>query len=269
MERESAMSALTYIHANGIATITFHNPPQNRLSNAVQLEFRDAITDITARDDTRVIYVKSEGPDFSFGADITPWPTLTREQTRDLMGTGLRLSNAFADLPVPIVMAVQGHCMGGGFELALRSDIIIAADNAKFGHSEATIGVFTFLGGVQRVAERVGRTRAIQWALTAELVDAPHAHEIGLINEVVPLDELESAAQAWVKKLASGATLSHAAHKKLLRAWSTGGIQGADELMPDMAAEIMRSEDVQGSLVGAIEAARAGRPRPAYPFRGR
>lgn len=263
------MSALNYVHANGIATITLHNPPQNRLNNEMQLKFKDAIADIAARDDTRAIYVKSEGPDFSHGADITPWPTLTKEQTHGLMANGLRLSNAFADLPVPIIVAVQGHCTGGGFELALRSDIIIAADNASFGHSEATIGVFTFLGGVQRVAERVGRTRAMQWALTAELVDAQRAHEIGLINEVVPLGELESSARAWVDTLAGGATLSHAAHKKLLRAWSTGGIQDADELMPDMAAAIMHSEDARGSFKGAIEALKAGRPRPAYPFRGR
>jgi len=263
------MSLLEYTHENGVATITFNNPPQNRLANELTEKFTEAIIDLSQRKDTRVIYLKANGTDFSFGADVGPWLGISSQEVHGLIENGVKLSNLFEDLPVPIVAAVQGHCMGGGFEFALRADVIVAADNAKFGHPEATIGVFTLLGGVQRVAERIGRTRAMQMALTAELLPADKAFDYGLINEVVPLDQLENAAQAWVQKLSKTATLAHADHKKLLRAWSDGGVHAADALMAEMAAKTVISEDVQGSLKGAIEAIKAGKPRPQYDFKGK
>ncbi|WP_372572329.1 enoyl-CoA hydratase/isomerase family protein [Ruegeria jejuensis] len=263
------MPALEYTNEGGFAQITIDNPPQNRLGNEVMAAFGAAIQDMMGRDDTRVLLVKANGPDFGFGGDVTNWDGVSEEAFSAMMAQGLPLVNAFEDLPFPIVFAIQGHCMGGAFELALRGDIIIAADDAKFGHPEATVGVFTFLGGVQRVAERVGRTRAMQWALTAELVGAEDALTYGLINEVVPASELGAAAEKWVQKLGNGPTKAHATHKKLMRAWSTGGIEKADAMMPEMAGKMLHTEDAQGSLVGAINAVKSGQPRPAYPFKGK
>lgn len=263
------MSVLNYSHVDGVATITLNNPPQNRLASELMQSFGEAVMDIAGRKETRVVYIKSEGPDFSFGGDIAPWKGIDGKVMAETLAQGIHLANIFENLPVPIVVAVQGHCRGGGFELALRGDIIIAADNALFGHSEATIGVFTFLGGVQRVAERVGRTRAIEWAMSAEMIGARQAHDVGLINDVVPLGDLYATADSWVQKFSGGATLAHAAHKKLLRAWSTGGVRAADDLMATMSGDIIVSEDVQNSLVGAIEALEAGKPRPVFPFKGR
>src|SRR5437660_1420513 len=82
-------------------------------------------------------------------------------------------------------------CFGGGFEIALRADVIIAAESAQFCHTEAAIGMFTLLGGVQRVAERAGRGRATRWALTSERIPAADALAAGIVTEVVPDEELE------------------------------------------------------------------------------
>ena len=109
----------------------------------------------------------------------------------------------------------------------------------------------------------------IEWSFTGEQIEARRAFEVGLINEVVTDDELLSGAEAWVERLGSGPTLSYADHKTLLRAWSNGGVAAADQLMPAMAATTMLSDDAQGSLAGAIEAVRQGKPRPRYPFEGR
>lgn len=108
-----------------------------------------------------------------------------------------------------------------------------------------------------------------KWALTAEMVPASTAKEVGLINEVVPTIDLRQAGQGWVEKLAKGATLAHADHKTLLRAWSNGGITAADELMPAMLGKTLMNDDCQGSLLGAIEAAKHGQPRPEYKFQGK
>ena len=263
------MAALTYTHEDGVATITLNNPPQNRMSGELMQGLMAAVQDLSGRTDTRVVLLRANGPDFSYGGDITTWMGQSKEEFGGTISQGVMLTNLFQDLPCPVVVAVQGYCGGGGFEMTLRGDIIIAADNATFGHSEATIAVFTFLGGVQRVAERVGRTRAMQWAITAERVDAQTALETGLVNEVVPVGELEARAEAWVNRLKGSATLAHAAHKKLLRAWSNGGIAQADALMGDMAGEILHSEDAQGCLSAAAEAVKAGAPRPDFEFKGR
>lgn len=263
------MSALEYTHDGGVATITLNNPPQNRMSGELSQGLMVAVQDLAGRNDTRVLLVKANGPDFSYGGDITAWMGLSEEEFAQTISGGVTLTNMFQDFPFPIVVAVQGYCGGGGFEITLRGDIIIAADNATFGHSEATIGVFTFLGGVQRVAERVGRTRAMQWAMTAERVDAQTALETGLINKVVPVEQLETEAQSWVDQFKSDATLAHAAHKKLLRAWSNGGIAEADAMMGKMAGEILHSEDAQGCLPAASEAVKSGSPRPDFKFKGK
>ena len=121
----------------------------------------------------------------------------------------------------------------------------------------------------QRVAERVGRTRAIEWSFTGERIPAPQALNAGLINEVAAEGDLAAAPEAWVERLAGGPTLSYADHKRILRTWSKEGIEAADAIMPELASKTMLSEDAQGSLQGAIQAVIEGKPRPAYPFKGR
>ncbi|WP_299871593.1 enoyl-CoA hydratase/isomerase family protein [uncultured Sulfitobacter sp.] len=263
------MSAVSYTHDNGIATIVLNNPPQNRLSDALVKGLTEAIADLAGRNDTRVVLFRAEGPDFSFGGDFPAWEGVAAEDFSKMIEQGLQLMDLFEALPVPIIMAVQGNCSGGGFEIALRGDIIIASDDARFSHSEASMGVFTFLGGVQRVAERVGRTRAIQWAMTCEKVGAQYAQDCGLINEVVPLADLNDAALKWAEKLGTGATRAHGAHKALLRAWASGGIEAADAIIPAMAGEILHSADLQTNLKTFIDAYRAGRERPKLEFQGK
>lgn len=252
-----------------IATMTLNNPPQNRLTDAVLQGFAASMAQLSNEPSVRAVALRSDGEDFSWGGDITPWLEMTPEEFGQRIEGGLALCNAFEDLQVPVVAAVQGMCGGGGFEIALRADIIVAAEDAVFRHSEATIGVFTFLGGVQRVADRVGRTRAIEWAMTAEDIPARAALDAGLINAVVPRSDLDAALEAWVERLANGATRSHAVHKHLLREWSVGGSRAADAQIPELATQIMKTEDARQSLAVAIEALRAGRPRPDYPFKGR
>lgn len=262
------MSVLKYTHSEGIARIVLNNPPQNRLGGEVSQELAAVVMDLANRNDTRVVLFGAEGPDFSFGGDIEAWQDVSEGDFSNSIGQALSLMNLFEALPVPIVVAVQGHCRGGGFEIALRGDVILAADNATFGHSEATIGVFTFLGGIQRVAERVGRTRAMEWALTSEMISADKALDAGLVNRVVPLADLEQEAESWVATLAHDATLAHADHKALLRAWSAGGIEAADSLIPKMAGKILHSQDVQQNLGAAVAAVKAGQARPRFDFNG-
>ena len=262
------MPALEYEHRDGVATLTLNNPPQNRLGGHLLEGFAMAATDLAQRRDTRAILINAKGQDFSYGGDISAWRDQTSDGFSEQVAGALALTNVIQDLPCPVIVAIQGYCGGGGFEIALRGDILIAAENAMFCHSEASIGVFTFLGGVQRVAERVGRTRAMQWAMTGERVGADQALSSGLVNEVVANEALADRAQEWVELLRHSATRSHAAHKRLLRAWSDGGVAGADALIAEMAGPTLHSKDAQSVLPAAIDAMLAGKQRPHFDFNG-
>jgi enoyl-CoA hydratase/carnithine racemase len=177
--------------------------------------------------------------------------------------------NRFEQLPLPVVAAVHGLCFGGGFELALRADVILAAESARFGHPEQSIAVVTLLGGIYRVAERAGRARAAEWALTSEQVPAGVMAAAGVVNRVVADEALLEEATAFAQRVAKGPTRAHAAHKALLRAWAVGGVAAADEAMFDIALPLFETEDVKATLPAAVDAFKAGRPRPAFDFQGR
>lgn len=127
------MSHLTYSIENALATVILQNPPQNRIDQQLADELAVAVEAITASQ-VRAVLVRAEGPDFSFGGDIVDWPDLEAGQLRGLFERYMTVFNTFERLPLPVVAAVQGLCLGGGFELALRADVIFAGESAQFGH---------------------------------------------------------------------------------------------------------------------------------------
>jgi enoyl-CoA hydratase/carnithine racemase len=248
--------------------LTLNNPPQNRLDEQMAAELAEA-TAVVARSDARAVVLVAEGPDFSYGGDIMDWPDADVRRLRSLFELYMSAFNQFERLPLPVIAAVQGLCFGGGFELALRADVIFAAETARFGHPEQTLAIVTLLGGIYRVAERAGRSRAFEWALSSEQVPAATMAAAGVVNQVVPDDMLASEATAFARKLASGPTRAHAAHKALLRAAALGGIAAADEAMFDIAMPLFETDDTRRALASAVGALKAGKPRPVLEFHGR
>lgn len=261
------MSHLTYSIDGRIATVVLENPPQNRMDEQMAIELAEAVKAI-ARSDARAVLLRADGPDFSFGGDIIDWPDMDVHELRALFERYMSVFNEFERLPLPVVAAVQGLCFGGGFELALRADVIFAGESAQFGHPEQTLGIVTILGGIYRAAERAGRARASEWALTSERVPASTMADAGVVTRVVPDDTLLKEATAFAQKLAKGPTRAYAAHKALLRAWAVGGIAAADEAMFDIAMPLFETEDVRAGLTSAVKAFKTGKPRPTLDFQG-
>lgn len=231
-------------------------------------EFNDALVAI-GRSDARALLLHAEGADFSFGGDIVPWSEITTRELRTLFECYTVTFNQFEALSIPTVVAVQGLCFGGGFELAIRADVIFAGQSARFGHPEQTLGILTLIGGVYRVAERDGRSKAIEWAYSSEQISAQVMESHGVVNRVVADDKLFEEAITFTRKLANGPIRAHAAHKALLRIWATGGVAAADQAMLEIAMPLFDSEDVKLSLPAAVEAFKAGKPRQVFPFKGR
>lgn len=263
------MTHLTHtLDDDGLATLTLHHPPQNRIGVGTSDELAAAVRAIEASD-ARAVLLRAEGPDFSLGGDIDPWPEWSRREMRANFEHFMAAFNRFERLSVPTVVAVQGMCLGGGFELALRGDVIIAGEGAQFGHPEQSIAIVTLLGGVYRVAARAGRARALEWAMTGERVPAAEMERFGIVNRVVPDAELLDTATAFARRLAGGPTKAHAAHKALLRTWETGGTAAADDVMFDVALPLWDTEDTAMAIPRAVEALRSGRARPRMTYQGR
>jgi enoyl-CoA hydratase/carnithine racemase len=261
------MSHLALRIENQIATLTLRNPPGNRIDTTMVDELEVALDAIQASG-ARVTVVCAEGKDFCFGGDINPWPEMSNQALRGRFEHTMSVFNRFERLPMPVIAAVQGLCFGGGLELALRADLIFAGSSATFGHPEQTLGIVTLLGGVYRLAEKVGRALAFEWALTSERVPAATLERHGVVNRVVDDADLMAETNAFAAKLAQGPTRAHAAHKALLRNWAVGGVGAADEVMFDIAMPLFETEDVRNGLASAIDALRSGKPRPALTFNG-
>jgi len=262
------MTHVTLETDGALAIVTLDNPPQNRIGDQMADELAGIVAAIESGE-SRAVLLRAKGTDFSFGGDIVPWPDMSTRELRTLFERYMNTFNRFERLSIPTVAAVQGLCFGGGLELAVRADVIIAAETARFGHPEQSLGIVTLLGGVYRVAERAGRSKAIEWALTAEQVPARMMEQHGVVNRVVPDDKLLDEAMAVVLKLATVPTRAHAAHKALLCIWATGGATAADEAMFDIALPLFDSEDVKLALPASVEAFKAKQPRPVFPFKGK
>jgi enoyl-CoA hydratase/carnithine racemase len=261
------MTQISLKNEGAVAIITLHNPPQNRLSPEMLNEFEIAL-DAVSSSEARALVLRADGADFSFGGDIQPWPTMTQRERRTLFERYLAAWNRFERLPIPTLALVQGQCFGGGLELALRADVIFAGDTARFCHPEQSIAIVTLLGGIYRVAERAGRSKAMEWALTSEQVPAKEMAHHGVINRVIPDAELLSEGMVFAVKAAAGPTLAHAAHKALLRAWESGGRGAADEALMDIAMPLFESADTRLAIPAAVEAIAKGLGRPQFDFKG-
>jgi enoyl-CoA hydratase/carnithine racemase len=251
-----------------LAVITLDNPPQNRIGERVAAELAAAIETVEAGD-SRAVLLRARGPNFSFGGDIVDWPDMSVRQLRATFEQYMAIFNRFERLPLPVVAAVQGLCFEGGLELAIRADMIVAAESAKFGHPEQTLGIVTLLGGVYRIAERAGRSFASEWALTSEQIPAATMMKHGVVNRVVPDSELEQSARQTALRAAGAATRAYAAQKALLRIWAEAGVAAADTAIFDIAMPLFETEDVRRGIPSAIDALKAGRPRSALDFQGR
>jgi enoyl-CoA hydratase/carnithine racemase len=160
----------------------------------------------------------------------------------------LEVLRGFETLPIPIVVAVNGTCLGGGFEVALACDFSVVAESARIGSVEVALGLHPLLGGIQRQVMRAGPARAKELAMLGRRYDAATLERWGLINLVVPDDKLDEVALSVAQELAAGPTIAHAATKQLVRVAVNEGVAAADEAMFELQKPVWASQDIQRGL---------------------
>ncbi|HEX8177979.1 MAG TPA: enoyl-CoA hydratase-related protein [Pyrinomonadaceae bacterium] len=186
-----------------VATITINRPDKrNALNIKTREEGAAALEELRADENVRVVVITGAGDKaFIAGADIAEFAGRTAVTQRDVM-TGRSLFTAIDSFPKPVIAMVNGYCLGGGCELAMACDLRIASERASFGQPEINLGIIPGGGGTQRLTHLVGEGKAMELILTGEIINAQVAHAIGLVNMVVPHEDLAAKTMELANRIA-------------------------------------------------------------------
>lgn len=213
----------------GITTITINRPSKlNALNRETIQELHDAFEAANLDVNTKVIIITGSGEKaFVAGADISEFADFSVEEGGKLAAKGQQLLFDFvANLSTPVIAAVNGFALGGGLELAMAAHFRVASVTARMGLPEVSLGVIPGYGGTQRLPQLVGKGRAMEMIMTAGMIDAEDAHKFGLVNHVVPQEDLLPLAQKLAGKIARNSTIAIAAAIEAVNAAYEDGVNG-------------------------------------------
>lgn len=178
---------------NGVAVITLNRPERrNSFNQALLTELYNCIDEVASREDIRAAIITGNGKSFSSGIDLA---VILTDNLFDPRGDGRDLPSVIGDCHKPLIGAINGHAITGGFEIALNCDFLIASENAMFADTHAKVGIHPGWGMTQLLQKAVGQRMAKQMSLTCQFIDARTALRAGLVNEVVPADQLMPRAR--------------------------------------------------------------------------
>ena len=234
---------------NLVATVTINRPPVNALNSETIAELTAAFKDLGADGGVRVVIVTGAGQyTFIAGADIKEFLDLGEAKGRQTIKAGQDLYNLIETLPKPVIAAINGACLGGGNELAMACDFRIAAESARFGQPEINLGIIPGWGGTSRLLRLIGRTRALELLMTGDMLKAADALRFGLLNRVVPDNELMAHAKNLARKLAMQAPLGLAALKRIANAAAALPPAEVEKCEMDAFIALFSSEDGQEGI---------------------
>ena len=246
----SKFTNIEYENNNGIGRITMNQPPLNILNITTMKEIIQAINDSSKDSTVKVLVIAGKGKAFSGGVDVADH---TADKVNEMTEVFNTMCVTVLKYPQPTIAVLNGHALGGGCELAIACDIIIASETAKIGQPEIKLAVFPPFAAVV-LPRLVGRKKALEIILTGELIDAKEACNMGLINQVVPPDKLEEATKNMVSKFAS---LSGLILKITKEACYQGLDRDFDETLKKVTSiylnKLMKTKDAEEGLKAFLE----------------
>ena len=214
----------------GVLLVTLNREDKlNALNKTVISELNEVMDEVYSNADIKGVIITGKGPKaFAAGADIAEFKGLNEEQGKALAKRGHDTFNKIENCPKPVIAAVNGFALGGGCELSMACHIRIASENAKFGQPEVNLGLIPGYGGTQRMVQLIGKGKALELLMTADVIDATTAHKLGLVNEVVQTVELIDHCRTIINKIASKAPFAIAQVIQSVYAHFKDGIDGFD-----------------------------------------
>lgn len=233
----------------GVSRITLNRPPLNVLNIGMMQELAAALA-AAAEEQTGVILLDAEGRAFSAGVDVADHKP---EKVEEMVAVFDRIFHILGDINKPVVAAVNGAALGGGCELVLACDLVIASEKAKFGQPEIAVGVFPPVAAYL-LPRLIGYIPAMELLLGGETIDANRAYALGLVNKVVPAENFAAEVESFLTKLVDKSPVVLALTKKAVRAGLNkdfvSALQAIDRIYLD---ELMRTADAVEGLNAFLE----------------
>lgn len=236
-----------------VGTIRLDRPKMNAIDEQLHREVRAAAQEASRRDDVGAVVLYGGERVFAAGADIKAMSQLTGSS---MVAWGRELTASFtevAHIPKPVIAAITGYALGGGYELALSADFRVIGAGAKIGQPEILLGVIPGAGGSQRLARLVGPARAKDLVFSGRHVGAEEALDMGLVDAVVPDDEVYPTAVAMARKFAAGPPLALAAAKRAIDEGLDLPLAQGLELESRLFAELFDTEDQKAGMRSFLE----------------
>jgi len=244
-----------YEKGEGIAIITINRPQAlNAMNTETINEILHLLEDAEKDENVRAIIITGAGEKaFCAGADTKAMKGMTALKARELSWMGYKLCKAIENLEKPVIAAINGYALGGGLEIAMACDLRIASETARMGQTEINIGLIPGWGGTQRLTRLVGKTFAKELVFTGRLITAQEAYEHGLINKVVPPDQLMNAAKELAKELAAKAPVALKVAKILIDKGLETDLDTALALEREGFGVVASTEDLQEGVSAFLE----------------
>jgi enoyl-CoA hydratase/carnithine racemase len=238
---------------DGVGTIRLDRPKMNAINEQLHFEVRAAALEAGKREEVRAVVLYGGERVFAAGADIK---AMSQLDATGMVAWGRELTNSFTEvarIPKPVIAAVTGYALGGGYELALCADFRVLGASAKIGQPEIQLGIIPGAGGTQRLSRLVGPAKAKDLIFTGRHVGAEEALDIGLADAVVPDDEVYATAVAMARKFAAGPPLALAAAKQAIDEGLELPIDDGLKLESRLFAELFGTEDQKVGMTSFIE----------------
>lgn len=240
------MSTITIEKSNNIARVVMNKPPLNVVDIAMMQEFDAALKSLKGDHETKVVVIAAQGKAFSAGVEVADH---TPDKVDSMIKTFHGIFHTLWSLEQPVVGSVQGAALGGGCEIAIACDFIVASEKAKFGQPEIKLGVFAPIATLL-LPRLIARNKANELLLTGDTIDAREAERIGLVNKVASVETFEQEVNAFVNRLT---VLSGAALRYSKRAITLGIEHGLPAVENNYLNDLMKSEDALEGLNAFME----------------
>ncbi len=235
---------------DGVAVLRLERPKLNPLSRSLLGEIGEAAAELTERPPGAVVVWGGERC-FSAGADISEFAG--PERAREVAGSFHAALGALARVPRMTIAAITGYALGGGLELALACDLRFAAEGARLGQPEILLGIIPGGGGTQRLARLLGPGRAKDLVLTGRQVRAEEAIGMGLVDRVVPAEEVFEEACRYAAELAAGAVVAQGLAKRAIDTGLSGGLEEGLALERELFGEVFATKDASTGIRSFLE----------------
>lgn len=245
---------LMFKKEGNIGILSINRPKAlNALNSATLKEINQAIDMIEKDDEVHILILTGEGRAFVAGADISEMKVLNAHEAREFAKLGLSTFRKIELMEKPVIAAVNGFALGGGCELSMCCDIRIASEKAKFGQPEVGLGIIPGFAGTQRLSRLVGLGRAKELIFTADMIDANEAYRIGLVNKVVPVEELMNETMGLANKILSKGQLAVRFAKTSMNRGAETDIETGMSIERDLFGLCFATEDQKEGMGAFLE----------------